>query len=37
MVLRNGAVIARQSGAAPAATIQRWVEDAIGAKEGATT
>jgi thioredoxin 2 len=37
MVLRNGAVIARQSGAAPAATIRRWVEDAIGAPAGATT
>jgi thioredoxin 2 len=29
MVLRNGAAIARQSGATPAATIRRWVEDAI--------
>jgi thioredoxin 2 len=37
MVLRNGAVIARQSGAAPAATIRLWVEDAIGAGEGAPT
>lgn len=42
MVLRNGAVIARQTGAAPAATIQRWVEQAIGAHaigthEGAAT
>ena len=37
MVLRNDAVIARQSGAAPAATIRLWVEDAIGAGEGAPT
>ena len=37
MVLRNGAVIARRSGAAPAAAIRSWVEDAMSAQEGATT
>jgi thioredoxin 2 len=35
MVLRNGEVIARQSGAAPAPAIRRWVEDAIGTDDGA--
>ncbi len=37
LVLRNGAVIARQSGAAPAAALRSWVEDAMSAQEGATT
>jgi hypothetical protein len=31
MVLRDGQVVARQAGAASAAVIRRWVEDAIGA------
>jgi thioredoxin 2 len=30
MVLRNGTVVARRSGAAPAADIRRWVQDALG-------
>jgi thioredoxin 2 len=30
MVLRDGEVIARQSGAAPAPAIRRWVQDTIG-------
>ncbi|MCU1656937.1 MAG: thioredoxin [Pseudonocardiales bacterium] len=29
MVLRNGEVIARQAGAAPADVIRRWVDDAL--------
>lgn len=29
MVVRNGDVIARQAGAAPAAVLRRWVEDAL--------
>lgn len=29
MVLKDGRVIARQSGAAPAATLRRWVERAL--------
>jgi thioredoxin 2 len=36
MVLRDGEVIARQSGAAPAPTIRRWVQDAIGVRDGDT-
>jgi thioredoxin 2 len=36
MVLRDGEVIARQSGAAPAPAIRRWVEDAIGTEDGAS-
>jgi thioredoxin 2 len=33
MVLRNGEVVARQAGAAPAHVIRSWVEDAIGVGE----
>ena len=31
MVLRNGQVVARRAGAAPAADLRKWVETAIGA------
>jgi thioredoxin 2 len=30
MVLRDGQVVARQAGAAPAHVLRRWVEDALG-------
>jgi thioredoxin 2 len=33
MVIRDGEVIARQAGAAPAQAIRRWVEDAIAVRE----
>jgi thioredoxin-like negative regulator of GroEL len=34
MVFRAGKVVARQSGAAPAATIRQWVEQALGEEGG---
>lgn len=36
MVLRDGQVIARQSGAASAPAIRRWVQDAIGVRDSDT-
>jgi hypothetical protein len=29
MILRNGEVVARQAGAAPADTLRRWVEQTL--------
>jgi thioredoxin 2 len=34
MVLRDGEVVARQAGAAPANVLRDWVDQAIGAKNG---
>jgi hypothetical protein len=34
-VLRDGEVVARQAGAAPANVLRDWVDLAIGAKNGA--
>jgi hypothetical protein len=32
MVMKNGQVIARQAGAAPAAVLRAWVENALGSR-----
>jgi thioredoxin-like negative regulator of GroEL len=31
MILRDGQVVARQAGAAPADTLRRWVDSTLGA------